>query len=230
MKIFENLKLKVGIVILVLSLGFVSCEDQLNKQPVTELTEEQAFENPESYTQFLARVYAGIAVSGQQGPAGQPDIQGIDEGFSNYLRQFWKHQELNTDEAIIAWNDGTIHDLHNHVWTPSNEFIRAMYDRIYFPAKGFGGGLPGAKGRIFLNDDTIPHPKTKYILKPDQSITLELPGGGGFYPPESRDPEMVREDVIDGLVSLEQAKEIYRIILDPDTFEIDVGETEKCRS
>jgi len=132
MKIFKNLKYKVGIVALVLALGFVSCESELDKQPVTELTEGQAFADPEAYTEFLARVYAGIAVSGQEGPAGRPDIQGIDEGFSNYLRQFWKHQELNTDEAIIAWNDGTIHDLHNHVWTPSNEFIRAMYDRIYF--------------------------------------------------------------------------------------------------
>src|SRR5210317_2220789 len=132
MKIFKNLKFKVGIVALVLALGFVSCESELDKQPVTELTEGQAFSDPEAYTEFLARVYAGISVSGQEGPAGRPDIQGIDEGFSNYLRQFWKHQELNTDEAIIAWNDGTIHDLHNHVWTPSNEFIRAMYDRIYF--------------------------------------------------------------------------------------------------
>ena len=132
MKIFKNLKFKIGIVGLVLAFGFVSCEDQLDKQPVTELTEAQAFADPEAYSQFLARIYAGIAVSGQEGPAGRPDIQGIDEGFSNYLRQFWKHQELNTDEAIIAWNDGTIHDLHNHVWTPANEFIRAMYDRIYF--------------------------------------------------------------------------------------------------
>ena len=132
MKIFNNIKFKVGIVALVLALGFVSCESELDKQPVTELTEGQAFADPEAYTEFLARVYAGFAVSGQEGPAGRPDIQGIDEGFSNYLRQFWKHQELNTDEAIIAWNDGTIHDLHNHVWTPANEFIRAMYDRIYF--------------------------------------------------------------------------------------------------
>lgn len=132
MKIFKNLKFKAGIVALVLALGFVSCESELDKQPVTELTEGQAFADPEAYTEFLARVYAGFAVSGQEGPAGRPDIQGIDEGFSNYMRQFWKHQELNTDEAIIAWNDGTIHDLHNHVWTPSNEFVRAMYDRIYF--------------------------------------------------------------------------------------------------
>lgn len=132
MKVFKNIKLMMGLALTVLALGFISCENELDKQPVTELTESQVFADPASYKEFLARVYAGIAVSGQEGPAGRPDIQGIDEGFSNYLRQFWKHQELNTDEAIIAWNDGTIHDLHNHVWTPANEFIRAMYDRIYF--------------------------------------------------------------------------------------------------
>ena len=104
-----------------------------------------------------------------------------------------------------------------------------MYDRIYFPAKGFAGGLPGAKGRILLSDGALPHPKTKYFLKPGQSVTLELPGGGGFYPPETRDPKMVREDVIDGLVSFEQAKDVYRVVLDPRTFDIDVDQTASLR-
>ncbi len=133
MKVFnKQFRLSLSIITVMLGLVFASCESELDKEPITQLTEYQVFEDPASYKQFLARVYAGIAVSGQQGPSGQPDISGIDEGFSNYLRQYWKHQELTTDEAIIAWKDGTIHDLHNHVWTPSNEFVRAMYDRIYF--------------------------------------------------------------------------------------------------
>ncbi|MFD1314826.1 RagB/SusD family nutrient uptake outer membrane protein [Namhaeicola litoreus] len=133
MKVFINkTKISLSVVIVMFMLVFTSCESELDKEPITELTEAQVFSDPDSYEQFMARVYAGLAVSGQQGPAGQPDIQGIDEGFSNYIRQFWKHQELTTDEAIIAWKDGTIHDLHNQVWTPSNEFVRAMYDRIYF--------------------------------------------------------------------------------------------------
>jgi N-methylhydantoinase B len=105
-----------------------------------------------------------------------------------------------------------------------------MYDRIYFPAKGFGGGLPGEKGHIYLNDGTKPHPKTKYMLKPDQKITLELPGGGGFFPPDTREPEMVREDVIDGLVSIEQAKEVYRVAIDPSTLQVDNEKTSTLRN
>ena len=105
-----------------------------------------------------------------------------------------------------------------------------MYDRILFPAKGFARGLAGAKGRIYLDDDTVPHAKTKYMLRPDQKVTLELPGGGGFYPPEDRDLQMVREDVIDGLVSLTQAREVYGVVLDPETLELNVQETKTLRS
>ena len=105
-----------------------------------------------------------------------------------------------------------------------------MYDRIRFAAKGFAGGGDGAKGRIYLDDGTAPHSKTKYILKPGQRVTLELPGGGGFYLPEERPAAYVHEDVIDGLVSLPQANEVYRVAFDPGTLEIDLQATDKLRS
>ena len=69
MKVFKNKIFNFWIVIVVLAVGFISCEDELNKQPVTEFTESQVFSDPASYKEFLARVYAGIAVSGQEGPA-----------------------------------------------------------------------------------------------------------------------------------------------------------------
>ncbi|WP_298901512.1 RagB/SusD family nutrient uptake outer membrane protein [uncultured Psychroserpens sp.] len=110
-----------------------SCESDLDLQPEDgRLTGDAAFENPEAYKQFLAKLYAGISLSGQDGPAGNPDLAGLDEGFSNYLRLYWKMQELTTDEAIIGWNDGTIKDLHAQTWTSGNEFIRTMYSRIFY--------------------------------------------------------------------------------------------------
>lgn len=110
-----------------------SCADRLDLQPEDErLVGDAAFEDPASYEQFLGKLYAGISLSGQEGPAGSPDLAGLDEGFSNYLRLYWKMQELTTDEALIAWNDGTIQDLHTQVWTSGNEFIRTMYSRIMY--------------------------------------------------------------------------------------------------
>jgi len=132
MKILKfNNKIYIGLVSLVIVLFFTSCESELDKEPITEETESQAFESPDSYEQFLAKIYGGWAVNGQE-LNGNDDIQGIDGNFSNYVRLLFTLQQLSTDETIIAWNDGTIHDIHNHVWTPSNEFIAAMYYRVYF--------------------------------------------------------------------------------------------------
>jgi hypothetical protein len=111
----------------------VSCTNEIdNLKPINQETSASVFDNPESYKAFLAKIYAGIAVSGQIGPSGNPDLAGLDEGFSNYLRLYWYMQELTTDEALIGWNDGTIKDLHYQNWTPGNEFIRTMYDRIMY--------------------------------------------------------------------------------------------------
>ena len=125
--------IKSILLVFTVALFMQSCEDRLDLKPEdSRLTADAVFEDPDAYKQFLAKIYAGISLSGQEGPAGAPDLIGLDEGFSNYLRLYWKMQELTTDEAIIAWNDGTIHDLHNQVWTSGNEFIRTMYSRIMY--------------------------------------------------------------------------------------------------
>jgi N-methylhydantoinase B len=104
----------------------------------------------------------------------------------------------------------------------------AMYDRLKFPALGFAGGKNGECGDFYLADDTRPHPKAKYLLSPEQQVVLRLPGGGGFFSPLERDPELVRQDAQGGYVSLEAAKKEYRVILTED-LEIDWEETQRLR-
>ena len=113
---------------------FSSCMKDLDTIPIDPdvITAASVYENPASYEQVLAKLYAGLAVSGQQGPAGMADISGIDEGFGQYLRAYWYHQELTTDEAVIGWNDQTIKDLHWQDWGTSDVFIAAMYYRIFY--------------------------------------------------------------------------------------------------
>lgn len=116
----------------ILVLFVTSCNKTLDRKPFYDVTSANVYANFSNYKSILAKLYAGLAVSGQAGPSGRPDIFGIDEGFSSYLRQYWQLQELASDEAVIGWNDGTIKDLHNMTWTASNEFIRMMYDRIFY--------------------------------------------------------------------------------------------------
>lgn len=111
---------------------FSSCIKDLDRDPFYDVTSANVYKDFANYKLILAKLYAGIAVSGQQGPSGKPDLSGIDEGFSNYLRQYWQLQELPTDEAVIGWNDGTIGQLNTTLWTPANEFVTVLYNRIFY--------------------------------------------------------------------------------------------------
>ncbi len=109
-----------------------ACTD-LDITPRNGLVEAVAFENIEGYQSYIAKVYASLTLTGQQGAAGRPDLSIIeDEGFSSYLRVWWKAQELTTDEAIIAWTDSGIRDLHNHTWGSDNQFVRVLYYRVFY--------------------------------------------------------------------------------------------------
>jgi hypothetical protein len=114
-----------------LMLGAAGCTD-LTVEPKSTVTEANVFNDPGSYKAFIARVYAGLAVSGQQGAAGRPDIEGIDEGFSQYVRLLWEAQELPTDEAVLGWGDIGIPELNQQTWGVTNSMVVAMYYRVFF--------------------------------------------------------------------------------------------------
>jgi len=84
-------------------LFFTSCNKTLDRKPPYDVTSANVYTNFSNYKSILAKLYAGLAVSGQQGPSGKPDIFGLDEGFSSYLRQYWQLNELASDEAVIGW-------------------------------------------------------------------------------------------------------------------------------
>ncbi len=55
-------------------------------------------------------------------------------------------------------------------------------------------------------------------------------GGGGYGNPLERDIEEVRRDVINGYVSVEQARHDYGAVIDPQSFEVDATATQNLRS
>ena len=121
----------IALVALAAGVGAGACTD-LTVEPQSTVTGANVFTDASAYRSFLAKLYAGLAVTGQQGPAGEPDIEGIDEGFSQYIRAYWQLQELPTDEAVITWGDPGIPELVTSQWGSSNAWTTAMYYRIYF--------------------------------------------------------------------------------------------------
>jgi N-methylhydantoinase B len=70
--------------------------------------------------------------------------------------------------------------------------------------------------------------KTTVDLVPGDVISVRSCGGGGYGPPEEREPERVLRDVLEGKVSLDRARDIYRVsIVDR---RLDMAATEALRS
>ena len=120
------------LLILSIGLGLSACHKDLNQDPIDpdSFTEKDVFANAEQAKRALAKVYASLALTGQQGPAGQPDISDIDEGFSQFSRMLFNLNELTTDHAVIAWGDPGLQDLHGMYWAAGNDFTDAMYYRL----------------------------------------------------------------------------------------------------
>jgi starch-binding outer membrane protein, SusD/RagB family len=114
-----------------LGLATFACTDP-TVAPKSTVTSENIFNDPNSYQAFLAKIYGGLIVTGQRGPDGDRDIQGIDEGFGEYLRLYWYLQEMPTDEAVIGWNDPGLGVLNTGTWGAGNEMVNAMYYRVFF--------------------------------------------------------------------------------------------------
>jgi N-methylhydantoinase B len=101
-------------------------------------------------------------------------------------------------------------------------------DRVRHPAPGLEGGLSGAPGEFELLDGTPLNPKRTVELSPEQLLVIGLPGGGGLGDPRQRDPELVLQDVLDGLVSVEQARDAYGVAFTSEGT-LDSAETARLR-
>jgi len=102
--------------------------------------------------------------------------------------------------------------------------------------QGFGacGGLPSPVCRTYLrrNGEDIlvkPHRLVK-IEEGDILIKHSSGGGGGVGPPGERDPEIVREDVANELVSLQTARDVYKVAIDPVSLNVDFAATARLRA
>jgi hypothetical protein len=127
---------KIGylfLLIIGMSMVLNSCTNDLNVTPKDddEFLSENFYKNPASYKQVLAKLYAGLYVGGNDGD-GKGDISGIGGDFSSYLRLLFVCQEFTTDEAIIAWADGSLPTMNTQTWSPSNEFLYGTYSRSFY--------------------------------------------------------------------------------------------------
>ena len=126
---------------------------------------------------------------------------------------FWK-KELRPDSAGPGHTRGGFGQIMEIGAKGDAEYaVNAIFDRVANPPKGRDGGGQGAAGWVGLNDANGTPLRTKgfQIIPKGRRLLLKLPGGGGMGDPKTRDPDLVRRDVADGLISAQAAKELYGV-------------------
>jgi N-methylhydantoinase B len=102
--------------------------------------------------------------------------------------------------------------------------------------QGLFGGEPGKSGKWIINEGT---PEERIIenamgdvtfLKYGDTVTCVTPSGGGYGDPYARDPELVRNDVEQQLITIEKAVEDYGVAINPYNCEIDITATKELRN
>ncbi|MHB9141143.1 MAG: RagB/SusD family nutrient uptake outer membrane protein [Paludibacter sp.] len=123
----KNIKSIFAILSLACAISLTSCVNDLNVQPI-DPSVIQTFDQDGVF----AKIYSSLALTGQQGPAGNGDVAGIDEGTSAFIRLLWNLNELTTDEAICSWGDPGIPEMNFNKWTSSHDQVKGLYYRLYF--------------------------------------------------------------------------------------------------
>jgi len=98
---------------------------------------------------------------------------------------------------------------------------------------GLAGGHAAPPHRLHLRraSGELLDVDTESFYNLDQNDVYEIyeSGGGGYGDPKRRAVERVCDDVRDGLVSVQKARELYGVAIDPATLEVDSAATAKLR-
>jgi N-methylhydantoinase B len=116
--------------------------------------------------------------------------------------------------------------------------IAGFNDGYEVPAAGVRGGMDGnlAIAERVNRDGYVESMGMSFFdeIGPGEMLRGVSCGGGGYGKPSERDPESVLEDVEEGLVSIEQARDVYLVELigsaSDESLEIDGAATARLRS
>jgi N-methylhydantoinase B len=87
------------------------------------------------------------------------------------------------------------------------------YERVDHPARGVGGGGPGAAGVIRLRSGKHLAGKGQHLIPAGDRVIILSPGGGGIGDPSTRARAMVESDLANELISFEAARDLYGLEL-----------------
>ena len=153
----------------------------------------------------------------------------IEETEINYPVRILRYELVEDSEGAGRHRGGL--GLRRDYFFDHDVSFTILADRDRWGPWGLFDGHSGAVATYVLNPDDEAvklGSKMTVELKPEDVVSCRTCGGGGYGPPETREPQLVLRDVRNGMVSLERARTVYHVAVDPDTWTVD-EETTKLR-
>lgn len=140
--------------------------------------------------------------------------------------------EFLTDSGGAGKRRGGLGVAYKILWQAPKINASMHGDGVIYPPYGLHGGKPGTVNRPIINEGRrgeIKMPsKGLFQLTDGDTYTLYASGGGGWGDPLERDPENVRQDVLNEFVSRDRAERDYGVVL-TDRLEVDAEATRRRR-
>ena len=118
---------------------------------------------------------------------------------------------------------------------PDDEFapagptsIALQAGRFKYAPGGLFGAESGSMARFLINGEAG-DPSGLTLCQPGDEIQFHSAGGGGYGDPLKRDTESVEQDVRNGYVSVEKARDDYGVVIDPVSLKVDLEKTTQVR-
>ena len=156
----------------------------------------------------------------------------IEETEVNYPVRITRY-ELVEDSEGPGRHRGGLGLRRDYLFPDHEASFTILADRERWGPHGLFGGLPGEKAQYVLNpesDCVELGSKVTIQLAEGDVVSYRTCGGGGYGPPEERDPDDVLRDVRDGRISPERAREFYWVAVDTESWTVDVEATSNLRA
>jgi N-methylhydantoinase B len=201
--------------------------------------EPRAHKDPNHYYCFLETLAGGYG--GRLGKDGPDAVQTysqntenapVEETELNYPVRILRYELVPDSEGPGKYRGGL--GLRRDYSFPDHEpTFTILADRLKFPPLGLFGGGPGKLAQYALGSpdgtERALGSKCTFTVPQGRYVSMRTCGGGGYGLPMERDPSLVLQDVIEGKVSLDRAREVYGVAIPPGEDRVDFEETKKLR-